>query len=140
MNEAKINRLVQKIRKQREKICDMRREGEDSELIHEELMFLKELTDKSREKSGLEPVDHQFMSTLLTLEEASENMEWKAYLGSTAFPAFKAERKEGDGDFEVVPDEQRARKNMDEMLKLKRKAESSRTDKITQHALRGDYL
>ncbi len=133
MNEAKTNRLVQKIRKQREKICDMRREGEDSELIHEELMFLKELTDKSREKSGLEPVDHQFMSTLLTLEEASENMEG-------AFPAFKAERKEGDGDFEVVPDEQRARKNVDEMLKLKRKAESSRTDKITQHALRGDYL
>ena len=126
MSEAKTNRLVQKIRKQREKICEMRIGEAEDEQIHAELMALKKLMDNSRTKLGLGSVEH------ISMAQAESGGVW-------LFSATKPERDE-NGEFQIVDAPEKIEKNSQEISKLMRKANNKRTDTITSNALKGVYL
>ena len=126
MSEAKTNRLVQKIRKQREKICEMRINEASDEEIHAELMTLKKLMDDSRTKVGLGAVNH------VSMAQAESGGMW-------LFSATKPERDE-NGEFQIVNAPEKIEKNSQEISKLMRKENNNRTDTITRNALKGVYL
>ena len=130
--EAKVNKLVQKIRKKRELITEMRIAEKDEVEIDKELMELKQLMDESRAAMGIEDIEHHTMDALV---------QGSLVYGSLGyFPAWMSERADGNGDFVVMPDENKAEKNVQEIKKLQRKMKSGRVDLITKNALGGTYL
>jgi hypothetical protein len=126
MTEAQTNRLVQKIRKQREKICEMRVNEVPEEEIHKALIVLKELMDASNEKLGLEKIEH------IRLDTAAAGGKW-------LFSATTPERDE-EGEFQIVTAEKKIENSIREANKLLRKASSNRIDLITKNSLNGEYL
>ena len=137
--EKKIHRSVQAIRILREKITLMRKMDAEPVEIDIELMKLKQLTDDSRKKIGLDPipkseVDEMFKPT--TVGDSLDMVNAIQY-----FPAVKPEREStARSPFVIVPDVDKAEKNITEIAKLVRKGVSGRTDLITKNCLQGKYL
>lgn len=126
MTEAQTNRLVQTIRKQREKICEMRVNEVPEEEIHVALLELKKIMDASNQKLGLGKIEH------IRLETAAAGGQW-------LFSATEPQRDE-KGEFQIVKAEQKVENSIREANKLLRKASSGRIDMITKNSLNGEYL
>lgn len=138
MNMTKnVKNHVNKIRKQREKLADMRINGLHNEHFdgpispyHEQLLVLKQLMDEARASLGLPTDIHQ-----------AERLEelYAGRINDAKFDSLKAEAN-ASGEYEVVIDTRRKEKTVEEIGRMVNRKTSARSDWQTIQILLGRYL